>query len=60
MTKNELQWLSHFLRRVVTHNQTEIEVLWNLVTKIETQLRAQSPCASTPAMEASDVAGLRR
>ena len=42
MTKNELQWLSHFLRRVVTHNHDEVEMLWHLVTKIE----SQSQCVS--------------
>jgi len=60
MTKNDLQWLSHFLRRVVTHNQTEIEVLWQLVNQIETQLAAQSRCVSTRATGHADVADSRR
>ena len=37
MTQNELRWLSHFLRRVVTHNHDEVEMLWHLVSKIESQ-----------------------
>ena len=40
MTKNDLLWLSHFLRRVVTHNTTEVDVLWRLVSQIEAQLNA--------------------
>ena len=35
MTKTDLQWLSHFLRRVVVHSQDEINALWYLVSKIE-------------------------
>jgi len=45
MTKNDLLWLSHFLRRVVTHDQREIEQLWRLVTMIENC--ANAPSAST-------------
>lgn len=43
MTKNELQWLSHFLRRVVTHNPDEQAMLFHLVKQIELQSR----CVST-------------
>jgi hypothetical protein len=60
MTNNDLQWLSHFLRRVVTHNPAEIEQLWRLVTKIESQLHAQSQCAATRPTGVHDVAGSRR
>lgn len=42
MTRNDLLWLSHFLRRVVTHDQTEIEQLWRLVAQIEKQLNGRS------------------
>ena len=44
MTKNDLLWLSHFLRRVVTHDQREIEQLWRLVTMIENAANAPSVC----------------
>lgn len=57
MTKNDLQWLSHFLRRVVTHNPTEVEQLWRLVNQIETQIAAQSRCAATRPTGHADVAG---
>ena len=50
MTQNELRWLSHFLRRVVTHNHDEITMLWHLVSKIE----SQSQCASIRATEGRD------
>jgi len=40
MTLNEMRWLSHFLRRVVTHDPTEQEMLVRLVTRIEQQLNA--------------------
>lgn len=42
MTRNDLQWLSHFLRRVVTHDPREIEQLWRLVTMIENELSVPS------------------
>lgn len=42
MTRNDLLWLSHFLRRVVTHDQTEIEQLWRLMGQIEKLLNARS------------------
>lgn len=42
MTRNDLLWLSHFLRRVVTHDQTEIEQLWRLVGQIEKLLNTRS------------------
>lgn len=42
MTRNDLLWLSHFLRRVVTHDQMEIEQLWRLVNQIEKQLNGRS------------------
>lgn len=42
MTRNDLLWLSHFLRRVVTHDQIEIEQLWRLVNQIEKQLNGRS------------------
>ena len=40
MTRNDLQLLSHFLRRVVTHDPTEVQHLWRLVTMIESALNA--------------------
>lgn len=55
MTKNDLLWLSHFLRRVVTHNTTEVDVLWRLVGQIEAQLNAApSRCDTTLRMVAHD------
>ena len=39
MTKNELLWLSNFLRRVVTHNPDEQAMLFHLVKQIELQSR---------------------
>lgn len=42
MTRNDLQLLSHFLRRVVTHDPTEIQHLWRLVTMIENALSVPS------------------
>ena len=42
MTNNELQWLSHFLRRVVTHNPDEQAMLFHLVKQIESQSRCNS------------------
>lgn len=50
MTKNELRWLSHFLRRVVTHNPDEQQMLFHLVKQIE----SQSQCVSIRATEAHD------
>ena len=49
MTRNDLQLLSHFLRRVVTHDPTEIQHLWRLVTMIESALSV--PSDSTRQME---------
>ena len=42
MTKTDLQWLSHFLRRVVVHSQDEINALWYLVRKID-GLKSNNP-----------------
>ena len=50
MTKNELQWLSHFLRRVVTHNPDEQAMLFHLVRQIE----SQSQCVSIRATGGRD------
>lgn len=53
MTKNELLWLSHFLRRVVTHNPDEQQMLFHLVKQIESQSR----CGSTRPMGGRDELG---
>ena len=55
MTKTDLQWLSHFLRRVVVHSQDEINALWYLVSKIE-KLEKQANGCTHPTGAANDAA----
>ena len=56
MTKTDLQWLSHFLRRVVVHSQDEINALWYLVSKIEKlEKQANAFTHQTAALDAESV-----
>ena len=56
MTKTDLQWLSHFLRRVVVHSQDEINALWYLVSKIEKLEKQANGCThQTAAWDAESV-----